>query len=170
MSTLVYGAMTNKRESAQPGTSTTSSSPGIKTYADAFAALVPAEVLSLHALILASTTKVTESTAKTLGSSTLISDPITLGNAFWGLIILSVVLYVGSRLMSKMWDRLDYIRMLIPPLAFIGWTMLQRATAFDAAFPTVGEGPRTVIALFLGVVLGLAASALAYKMDQKQPT
>jgi hypothetical protein len=62
-----------------------------------------------------------------------------------------------------------YIRMAIPPLAFVGWTMLQRATAFDAIFPGMAEAPRTVVALFLGVLLGLVASALAYKADQRQP-
>jgi hypothetical protein len=47
--------------------------------------------------------------------------------------------------------------------------MLQRATAFDAIFPHMLDAPRTVIALFLAVVLGTSATALAYKADQKQP-
>jgi drug/metabolite transporter (DMT)-like permease len=129
---------------------------------DAFAALVPAEVLTLHALILPVTTN-------TVKATTEITQPGTLYWAFFGLLLLSVVLYAAPRLVARKWDRLDYLRTAIPPLAFVGWTMLQRATAFDAVFPNLAEAPRTVGALFLGVVLGLVAVALAYKADQKNP-
>jgi len=54
-------------------------------------------------------------------------------------------------------------------LAFIGWTMLQRTTAFDAAWPDVSLNLRTAIAVIGAVVLGVSASALAYKADQKAP-
>jgi hypothetical protein len=167
MSTLTYAAITTNREQAQPGTSTSESPPGVKTYVDALAALVPAEVLTLHALILAVTTQ----TGKTQTGQTqaTITQVGTLSFAFWGLALLSIALYAGYRLMAAKWDRLDYVRMTIPPLAFVGWTMLQRTTAFDAAFPQLTDAPRTVAALFLGVLLGLAAAALAYKADQKPP-
>lgn len=162
MSTLAYAAFTTKREQAAPNTSTSQSPPGVSTYVDAFAALVPAEVLTLHALILPVTTR-------TVNAATEITHPGTLSWAFLGLLLLSVVLYVAPRLVAGKWDRLDYLRTAIPPLAFVGWTMLQRATAFDAVFPNLAEAPRTVGALFLGVVLGLVAVALAYKADQKNP-
>ena len=58
MSTIAYAQFTTRREAAAPGTSTSASPPGVKTYVDALAALVPAEVLTLHALILSVTTKV----------------------------------------------------------------------------------------------------------------
>jgi hypothetical protein len=162
MSTLGYQALTTNRDKAIPGTSTSQSPPGVSTYVDAFAALVPAEALSLHALILSVTTK-------TSNATTQITEPETLSWAFYGLIILCAVLYVAPRLVSRKWDRLDYLRIAIPPLAFVGWTMLQKSTAFDAVLPGLGEAPRTVIALFLGVLLGLGAAALAYKADQKHP-
>lgn len=162
MSTLAYAAFTTKRDEATPNTSISQSPPGVSTYVDALAALVPAEVLTLHALILSVTTK-------TVNATTQIIAPETLSWAFAGIIVLSVALYVAPRLLEQKWDNLDYIRMAIPPLAFVGWTMLQRATAFDAIFPGMAEAPRTVVALFLGVLLGLVASALAYKADQRQP-
>lgn len=162
MSTLAYAAFTTNREVAKPGSSRTTSPPGVSTYVDAFAALVPAEVLTLHALILSVTTQ-------TAAGTTQIVSPVTLSWAFYGLVVLSIVLYVVARLMYAKWDRLDYLRVTIPPLAFLGWTMLQRATAFDAIFPNLGEAPRTVLALFLGVLLGIVAAALAYKADQRQP-
>jgi hypothetical protein len=161
MSTLAYASLTTSREAAAPGTSITTS-PGVGTYIDAFAALVPAEVLTLHALIISYT-------MQTRGHATMIiaGDEPILRFSFWGLIVLSMILYAGPRLFARKWDGWDFLRVLIPPLAFMGWTMLQKMTAFDAVYPELGETVRTIIALFLGVVLGLAAVALAYEVDRK---
>lgn len=77
MSTLAYAQLTTKRDTAQPGTSHTTGQPGMKSYVDALAALVPAETLTLHALIISATT--------TIGANgaTTISDPVTPYWAFW---------------------------------------------------------------------------------------
>ena len=159
MSTLAYASLTARREAAPPQKSKSESPPGVGSYVDAMAALVPAEVLSLHAMILSVTTSTQQGVIK-------IEDAQTLSWAFLGLIVLSVVLYVAPRF--KKWDRLDYIRVIIPPLAFLAWTMLQRATAFDAVSQLAPE-PRTVIALFLAVLLGLTAAGLANKADKQPP-
>jgi hypothetical protein len=163
MSTIAYAAFTQSREEATPGKSTTTEPPGIKTYVDALAALVPAEVLTLHALFLSATTS-------TSGGQTTITAPGALTAAFYGLIGLSVVFYIVARLSNGgKWDRLDYARVAIPPLAFVGWTMLQRTTAFDALGLGMSNASRSVLALFLATVLGIVAASLAYKADQKQP-
>jgi hypothetical protein len=162
MSTLAYAQLTNKRDAANPGTSTTTGSPGVQSYVDALAALVPAEVLTLHALIISFTTTVKDHT-------TTIEDTGTLAWAFWGLVGLSALLYIAPRVLDRKLDRWDRIRALIPPLAFTAWTMLQRATAFDAVYPTADAASRTVAGLFLAVVLGGAATALAYQADQQKP-
>lgn len=159
MSTLAYALLTTSRDNAAPGTSTSTSPPGVRTYVDALAALVPTEVLTLHAVFVSVTTKVE-------GSTTTITQPGILAGAFFGLLLLSSILYASWRVLAKKWERLDYLRMLIPPLALFGWTMLQRSTAFDAVFPRVEEATRTIGAVFLAVGLGLAAAALAYKADQ----
>ena len=157
MSTLAYAILTTKREEVS------GSSKSVTRYVDAVSALVPAEVLSMHGVILAITMKTTQD-GKTI---TEITDPITLAWAFWGLLILSMVLYVVPRFSG--WDRRDWIRVLIPPVAFVVWTMLQRSTAFDAVCPELGDAPRTVIALFGAVVLGVFATLLAKKADKKDP-
>jgi hypothetical protein len=162
MSTLTYAALTTRREEAKPRTSTKSSPPGVSTFVDVLAGLVPAEVLALHALILSATTKTTD-------GQTIITEKGTLIGAFVGLVLLSIGLYVGYRLINKKWDKWDWARMLIPPLAFVAWTMLQRATAFDAVFPSLGDAPRTVVALFLAIILGVSAAFLAYQADLKPP-
>jgi hypothetical protein len=167
MSTLAYAALTTKREESAPGTSQDKQAPGLKTYVDAFAALVPAEVLTVHALIISVTTKTNDVDKKTQiidGANT------TLLYSFWGLILLSIILYVVPRLKNGNWNRLDFLRAPIPALAFVGWTMLQRMTAFDAIDPGLKDYTRTVIALFLAVLLGLAASSLAFQADQKDST
>jgi hypothetical protein len=159
MSTVAYAQLTNRRDLATPGTSSTTS-PGIGTYADALSALVPAEVLSVHALVISATTEMTN-------NGTVITDVSTLRVAFWGFIVLSVGFYIVPRWFGGRLDGLDIARALIPPLAFVGWAMLQRTTAFDAAFPSVTDTQRTVVALFLAVVLAGGAATLAYSADQK---
>ncbi len=165
MSTLAYAALTNRRILAEPGTSTSKSPPGVTSYVDAVAALVPAEVLTLHAVIVSVTTT-TEATAGQPPVTT-IEDLVALQWAFWGMVVLSVVLYVVPRFRTR--EKLDFARAAIPPASFVVWTMLQRATAFDAVCPTLTAGRRTVIAVFAAVILGLAATTLAGKADQKPP-
>jgi hypothetical protein len=141
---------------------------------DAFAALVPAEVLTLHALIISATTEIKEGVAATatekagpVASTILPGAEQTLFWSFWGLVAMSAALYVVPRYTGGKWDKFDWIRVSIAPLAFVGWTMLQRTTAFDAV-STLHQPPRTVIALFLGAVLGATTAALALKADKKQ--
>jgi hypothetical protein len=168
MSTLAFAAFTNKREEAEPGTSSSSNPPGVSTYVDALAALVPAEVLTLHALILPVTTTTAAQATTTAAAqvTTTITNAATLRWAFAGLILLSIVLYVVPRF--KNWVLLDYVRVAIPPLAFVAWTMLQRSTAFDA-IAEWSDASRTVAGLFLAVLLGLVAATLARKADENQP-
>lgn len=173
MSTLAYAQLTNTRAASPPGTSTTTGSPGIKSYVDAFAALVPAEVLTLHALVISVTTETTQKASTTSGerletvTTILPKAAETLEVAFWVLVVMAAALYVAPRYFGGKWDKFDWVRVAIAPLAFIGWTMLQRTTAFDAAFPDVESIPRTVSALFLGAVLGAVTAGLAMKADAK---
>ena len=165
MSTLVYGSLTTRRVAAMKDTSV--SPPDVSSYVDMVAALVPAEVLALHGVILALTTSVQQD--QTGSATTLITEPNVLYWSFFGLLGLSVVLYAAARFRKKK-EGLDLVRGLIPPCAFVAWTMLQRAMAFDAVRPELGEVPRTVIGLFAAVVLATLAKLLAPKDDRdKRP-
>jgi uncharacterized membrane protein YvlD (DUF360 family) len=157
MSTIAFGALTRKRIEAAPGTSREQQPPGMRTYVDALAALVPAEVLAVHAIILSFATKTVE-------GQTTITDKGTIAVVFWALICLSVLLYFFGRLGKKL-QRWDALRALIPPLAFVGWTMLQKVTAFDTIVPDMAEIPRIAIALIGAVVLSAASSLLANIAD-----
>jgi len=113
--------------------------------------------LTVHAVILSVTTQ------KQDPITTVITDPTTLKWSFWGLVLLSALLYALNR---RGWNRWDFLRLLIPPAAFVAWTMMQQTTAFDAVAPALATGPRYVTALFGAILLGLAASRLGYKADE----
>ena len=165
MSTLAYASVTTTRDRTESGKDS-----GISTYVDAMAALVPAEVLALHALVVSATAE-TSIDPTTEAVNVQIMAPETLLGAFWGLFALAVVLFVVPRLVRKTWKTLDLVRMFIPPLAYVVWTMLQEATAFEpiARSLELGSAPRTVIALFGASVLGLIASLLAMTAEKSDP-
>ena len=166
MSTFAYATLTNVRDDADPQ-KPENAKPGVNKYVDAMAALVPAEILGLHAILLSFTTeKASNDDGKV---STIISEPETLAWCFWGLIVMSVVLYLFGR-GKKHVNKLDWLRLLIPPCAFVLWTMLQKATAFDAAFPDMGFVERMAIALFGAVFLGALAASLASKASEAPAT
>jgi hypothetical protein len=170
MSTLVYGAVTRKRDEAPQDESTGTAPPGVKTYVDALAALVPAEVLALHAFIV----EISTDTVKVKGKAvTTITDPSTLEAMFYVGIGLSVLLFAAGRIsIAKItWEPLDWVRMLIPAAAFVGWTIVQKSTAWDAVSPdSLSDGTRALIGAAGAIVLGLLAAGLGTKLDRSAPT
>ena len=161
MSIAAYAILTRKRQEAAPGTSESTSPPGVKTFLDSLAALVPAEVLLAHAAIIP---LATDTTQDDKGQSvTRITEDGTLEVVFIALIIVSAFLYIIAKLPK--WKVTDFGRMLIPPFAFIGWTMLQKTTAFDAVAPDLDTPARFAIAIIGAVVLGGLAVALGYAAD-----
>jgi hypothetical protein len=162
MSTIAYAAMTQKREDALPGTRDSARAPATGPYLDVLLALVPAEVLALHAYLLGLVT-----TDGGRAEATKISDPDALKYFFWGLVGASVILYVAKHVGS--WDRWDWLRMIIPPLAFIGWTMAQPTSAFDAVGDEWTGAARYGVAAFAAIMLAAVAAALASKADKQIP-
>ena len=63
----------------------------------------------------------------------------------------------------------DIVRALIPPFAFVGWTMLQKVTAFEAVAPNFASDWRWALGIALGIILGLIAGVLGEKVN-KEPT
>jgi hypothetical protein len=154
MSTLVYAALSERRVRLRDAPQATREPERLSSLIDAVAGLVPAEVLSAHAIILGFTTE-------TNGTSTTITAPAVLQAAFYTLIGLSILLYVVGRVRSKTWEKLDYGRMFVPPLAFVAWTMLQRSTAFDA----LPGGLDMPWRLFIGVIGAFVIGAGAYLLS-----
>jgi len=164
MSTVSYALITARREKSNTGRSKDKEPPGVGTYVDILAALVPAEVLALHALFLEETTTTTD-------SGTVITDPTTLQYGFYLMAVFSALFYVVPKLFKKQWaGKIDYLRTAIPLFAFIAWTMIQKMTAFDAFWPSLPEGPRFLFGCSLAVLLMLFAGSAAKKADQHDPT
>jgi hypothetical protein len=68
--------------------------PGVTSYVDALSALVPAEVLALHAALLTVTTTTVENPAGEV--VTTITEPGALKLVFWGLIVLCFIFYLAG--------------------------------------------------------------------------
>ena len=165
MSTWAYAKLTKKRSGASTGTSTSTSPPGLSTYIDMVAALVPAEVLAAHATILSFTSKTVPDPSGI--NVTTITHPETIRLAFYVLLALSIVLYVFSGPPLKKFR--DHLRVPIPLLAFVTWTMLQKPSAIDVIWPSLEETTRFAIAVLAAVFLAAAAKALADKADESDP-
>ena len=142
MSTLVYAGRTVEEQ-------------GVPWFIEALAGLVPAEVLAAHAVFLTFTTETT-------GVVTRITEQVLLTWAFGALVAMSILLYL-IRALVRGWKKWDGVRILVPPLAFVTWTMLQRSTAFDAVWPDLRMPTRLLVGMILAIVLIAAATALGLK-------
>lgn len=177
MSTVSFGALTTRREKSDSGTSKTSQPPGLNSYIDILAALVPAEVLAIHAIIIAAATTTNRGQSQ-------ITQPGTLRLAFWLLVGLAALLFVlgrrpaptpaailqQSETAAPRWQHLewqDLIRVAIPPAAFVGWTMLEPTSVWNVVVPNMSTGTRTLIALVGAVLLAAVTKALASHADSK---
>lgn len=98
MGTVMYAAVTTKRLQSPTGESTKGSAPGLSTYVDAMAGLVPAEVLAAHAVIIS---YATSSTSKAGHEITRIDNRGALQVSFYALIVISAGLYLGTRALSQ---------------------------------------------------------------------
>lgn len=164
MSTVLYAQRTVTRYAAKPNET---QKPALVL--DAVAALVPAEVLAAHALIIPLLT--TRTTTSQGESVTVISDTnaVTLGWVFWALLGLAMIVYLVGRIGQVRFSGGDLVRMLIPPCAFVCWMMLQQSTVYDGAYPGVDSGARSAGAI-LGVIgLGVLAGLLAHTAAQADP-
>jgi hypothetical protein len=159
ISTIGYAVISPSQKAARPRASTAEGSPLISRYLEIVAGLVPAEVLAVHAVAVS-----VMFTSQKSGDSvvTVMTHPTELRAIFFILCGLSLFLYVGARLFPRnRWERFDFGRMFIPPLAFLCWTMLQRSTAFDAVWPGLDSALRTMAAVILAVILAAVAQWLA---------
>jgi hypothetical protein len=178
MSSVAFGALQTRREKSDSGTSKSEQPPGLNSYIDVLAALVPAEVLAIHALVIAAVT-----TPNPHGQAT-ITDAATLRLAFWLLIGMSAALFIlgrrpvatpavvrqqsaGTVPLWQRWEWQDWIRLLIPPAAFVGWAMLEPTSVWNAMAPHMSSGTRILIPLVGAVLLAAVTKALTSHADKK---
>ena len=164
MSTVSYALITARREKSPASETTKDSPPGLPTYVDVLVALVPGEVLALHAILISYSTKVIDST-------TVITDQGLLKWGFLVLLIASGLFYYGPKKLKGMWvgGKEDWARTFIPIFAFIAWTMLQKVTAIDALWPSLQEGTRFFAGCVIAAVLAMVSGNMANKADRHDP-
>jgi UDP-N-acetylmuramyl pentapeptide phosphotransferase/UDP-N-acetylglucosamine-1-phosphate transferase len=167
MSAFLYGRIENNREAADPNLSTNEQPPGLKTYADAFVALVPAEVLAAGIFFV---DQFSETKKDDQGKDVVtVTDASSLKWAFYGCIVLAAFLYILGHIKggteTNRWDRWDFLRMLIPAGAFVGWAMaVQPATMFDNAI-NISDGHKILLVVFGGILAAALATVLGMKAD-----
>jgi len=93
------------------------------------AALVPAEILAAHALIVAVTT------ATDAAGTTTITHPDVLKVCFFLLLGLTAVLYLIGRGMPTHWTGTEVLRLLLPCVSFVVWTGLLGTSALTPWIP-----------------------------------
>jgi len=187
MSSVAFGALQTRREKSDSETSKSEQPPGLNSYIDILAALVPAEVLAIHALVI---TAVTTSSGQ---GQTQITDYATLRWGFWLLMGLSAALFVLGRRPVRAsapgtsnpkeapdvikrnerpsrwqrWEWQDWIRVVIPPAAFAGWAMLEPTSVWNAVAPHMTRGLRILIPMVGAVLLAAVTKALVTHADKK---
>jgi len=169
MSIAGYAIVSGLRSEADEDVSVSTAPPGVGVYVDALSALVPAEVLIAHAAIMSKATTTTVKDEATEEVVTTVVPSPAFGWIYLALIVLSLILYVSVRKARSTWANLDYFRMFLPPLAFIGWTMGERVTLFDATFPTFDGLARFGIVVVGALAIGAVASFLGWSQN-KAPT
>jgi hypothetical protein len=168
MSSTVYGAISRKRDEAAADTSKTAQPPAISTYADTLTALVPAEVLAVYEGVLVSLTiRSEENQAGALEMT--ITNPTLLLIGSLVLVFVSIAFYWAGQQFKGWGQPINWVRMLMPPIAFIIWMVLQTPSAFDVLWPNVDQGWRVFGAVIGALLLGLLTAWLANWADKEQP-
>jgi hypothetical protein len=162
--------MTARREKSTPRRTTKDAPPGLRTYADVFVALVPADVLAAAVAMQSAFTETTR-TSETAATVT-VTNHGDLKLAFFVLVALGPFLYFlghtkGGRDFS-LWSKADVLRMLIPAGAFVGWAMVQRPALFFDAAISISDGKKVIFTVAGAVVLGAFANGLAVKADRQE--
>jgi hypothetical protein len=166
MSTLAYSTLTAMRiERPNESRLFTDGKKSSNTYLDALAALVPAEVLAAFAVIFETTSE--ERTLPNGSVARVITDPSTLKWSFIALVVVSVILFVVPRVGKNKFEAWDAVRAVIPPIAFVGWTMLLPLSAFDTLCLDLSSNARFAIPVIGALVLGVIAARLAAAADEK---
>lgn len=130
-------------------------------------ALIPADILALHALVLAATTKTvpgdgspaSPAAVQVIGRSALQWSLPTLAG-------LAVALFVLGHLKASetpafKWETLDFLRMFLPALAFMAWALLTGTSAATPWVERLSKGYITLIGGTVAVLVLALATSLA---------
>ena len=121
-------------------------------YVALIAALVPADVLAIHAIVLSLTTTTDDA------GTTSITNAGLLGNSFIVLVIVSAALYLLGRGLKEFKPK-DLILLVIPPLSFAAWAALIGTSALTPWVAGVISREALLITATILAVLIIAVNA-----------
>jgi hypothetical protein len=185
MSTLLYESLTTAREVTPPGLAPEivagpevasldaagATPPKARTkipkFLDILTALVPVEVLAAHAFLLGAVSQTTNPEDKGPVVMT-ITDEGAATWFWWLLLVAAIALYAVPHVVKHGWDTPDFVRALIPAAAFAAWTMVEKATLFDA-LTDWDNALRIGIGVALALIALVLSKAFADKAQAKTP-
>lgn len=132
--------------------------------ANAVSALIPADVLTLHALVVSLTTS-TDS-----AGTTTITQERFLGGMFIMLLVVTAVVYLVGRGRGE-WTPADWVRLAIPLLAFVAWTALLGTSALTpwiSLLARSGVAIPSFVLVVAAAVLGVIILALNDRVNPKK--
>lgn len=156
MSAFAYGRVIGKRgQGSQQGMAEADAASGQQEnkLITALAGIVPVEIIAAHGLVLAATTT-TKNDVTTITSATPLqwSLPILAG--------VSIVAFLLGRGLSG-WKRVDFVRLAIPPIAFLIWTALIGTSALSPWIRDLDHAWVTVAAVGAGVLVVITSGLVA---------
>jgi hypothetical protein len=168
VSAFLYGRMVQRRRTQPQVTTEGVQAPAEEEnkLATTIAALFPAEILTAHAFIVSKAT-----TTDADGNTTITNGALLHDSLLWFLVA-SVVLYVIGRGFAS-WSPTDFVRLLVPPLAFLVWAAVIGTTT--ALTPWISELTAPGGALpkdwfvLAGVVSALILIAVSSRVNPPQP-
>jgi hypothetical protein len=174
MSTLLYESLTRARESTGAGKplvlaeqiegEAAEKKQDVNKFVDSVAALVPAEALAAHALIYARVTR-TEETESDVLTVTII-HPTEAWIGWLVCLALTFFLYVAPHVLKRAFGRGDVVRMVIPPMAFVAWTLVLETSLFDAVDDWTA-GTRVVVGVGVGGLALVLSRIFADKAEEE---
>lgn len=136
-----------------------------KSYVDALAAIIPAEALVFYSVALPLATnvvKVDQQETLTIQSQSAVQAVLVFS------VLLSLAFFLFGRGITD-WERLDYLRAALPPIAAMLWLVLQNPSTMFLVFNQLDEALSRVVALFLAAVVGGLAAKLGIEAQNKVP-
>lgn len=165
MSTVLYGAISRKRVEAPADESTNKAAPGLKTYTDILAALLPSEALAAFHVVL---------TLAESGTSANEADIISQSDGhlvFYSFVGSALALYLIGRVRHLQNPKDfggDVFRSAIPAFAMAIWILIERPDFVPVAAEWSSTA-RIIVAVLGPILLGAAAAALGVRAHKQKP-
>lgn len=150
MSTIMYARLTREAENhdeLRPTDAGGTPAQRAAAFGERVAALVPSEVLLIYGFVLAVAVSKADDGSTTIKNSTLLKWSLP------GLAALAILLFIIAK--TGQWKPADWVRMLIPGVSFVAWTLLTTTSGLSlfSSFEWVANGVEFIVGAGLGAIM-----------------